>query len=1276
MVKISKKIVLIVLLLQMLNVAAQEAFISDNSVTIDWKIANKELVFSKAIYPKEFSGLPVYHFSTSTFKNNSVEFAIQNPVFKPLQDVNLSADQVKLISNQLVVSNAAGFERNKKIVSISVLPFIKNNGQIEILTSFNLVAVPANTVNSREEKGLEERNYAPSSVLNSGKWFKLGVPKGGVYKLDYTFLKNLGLNVDVLQPSNIRIFGHRAGMLPELAGADKEDDVKEISIKVVTAVSNRFQAGDYVLAYLPGPEKWTYNISRQMFLAKKHIYSDTKNFFITADAGAGARIGSVNSLSSPENKIITTYDDYISFEEDKINIAQSGKQFIGDEFGGVTDKSYSFSLPNLISAQPVKLSIALVGKSNTFGSTFTVSTDNASNVNSIFIPNINSFFDIPDAGVFVQRQLSLFNLSSNFSVNLNYDRNGDFNTKGWLDFIQLNAVSTLRYNGQPLYFRNISSVGSGNISRFEIQNINPNVEIWDVTNPFSVQKINYNLSGNIASFNIATDSLKEFVAVETANDIPMALGTINNQNLHALPQQDMLIVTRAAFLQQAEQLAQFHREKQNLRVAVAELNQVYNEFSSGTNDVTAIRDFAKMFYDRAAGNTAEMPKYLLLFGDGTYDNKNLGDYLIPTFESEKSYETLDTYVSDDFFGLMDDNEGANINNTAAEIIDIGVGRIPAGDVTQAQTAVDKIRMYASKEAYGDWRNQGAFIADDEDFNTHISDANTAADYYGTAEKKSNIDKIYLDAYQQQSAAGGTTYPAVNEAINRKLFTGSLFLNYMGHGGPIGLAAERVLTIDDIGQWENSSKLPLLITATCEFAPYDKIDEFTAGERVLFNANGGGIALVTTTRVVYANRNKTMNDNFMEQMVNAYSDVNITLGDIVREAKKFTNTLDGNRKFTLLGDPALRLAFPKYNVVATHLNNVPFSSPHDTLKALSKITIDGEVRDKSNFLMSDFNGIASVNIYDKTKSVNTLVNDPYSINNPNGSLPFSFDLQKNIIYKGKAKVTNGKFKCTFLVPKDIDYNYGFGKISMYASSDTTDAAGYTTDIVIGGASDTILTDNQGPDVDVFLNDEKFVFGGITDERPKLFSKLFDENGINTSGNGVGHDITAIIDNDTKQIYNLNDFYETTVDDISRGEVNYPFSKLSKGRHTLEVKAWDVLNNSGVGYTEFIVEEKANLALSHVLNYPNPFTTNTRFMFEHNKPGAPLDLRIEIFTVSGKVIKTITKNINTTGYRVDDIIWDGLDDFGDKIGRGVYIYRISLKDDTGKKVSQYQKLVILN
>ena len=1275
MIKITKKILLFILTFHSVILSAFDYNSSTISVEIDLKINKQEISFSNAVYPKKFLGLPVYSYALNIQRNSAIDIKINNPVYKPLQGINLTANQLKLIDNQLVVNKEIGYDRKNNMVTVSVLPFINNNGQIEVLSSFDLSITPLPNTENRIS-GSSERMYAPNSALNTGKWFKFGVKKTGVYKLDYTFLKNLGIAVDAINPAGIRIFGHRAGMLPELAGASREDDIREIPLKVVAATSNRFQLNDYVLVYLPGPERWTYNSAKQLFEAQKHFYSDSKNFFITTDAGAGARISSINSSPLPETKNISTYDDYAFMEDDKVNIAQSGKQFLGDEFGGVTDKSYPFNFPNLITSNPVKLNIAVVGKSKGFGSTFTVSTDNSANINSIYIPDGSSIFGYDDA-TRVQRILTLTNLSPNFNINLNYDRNGDFNTKGWLDYLQINATSNLVYFGQPLYFRSVASVGAGSISKFSVQNVNQNVEIWDVTNPFAVQKINYNLSGNIALFNTTTDSLKEFVAVETSNEIPMALGRVNNQNLHALPQQDMLIITRSAFLQQAEELAQFHRDKQNMKVAVVDLNQVFNEFSSGTNDITAIRDFTKMFYDRANGDITQMPKYLLLFGDGTYDNKNLGDYFISSYESNETYSSLDTYVSDDFFGILDDNEGSNITNTAAEIEDVAVGRIPADDVSKAQTAIDKIKMYYSKAAYGDWRNQGTFIADDEDYDIHISDANFFADSYGNSVKKINIDKIYIDAFQQQSSAGGATYPAVNEAINRKLFTGSLFFNYVGHGGPLGLAKEKILTLEDISQWDNTTKLPLFITATCEFAPYDKIDEYTAGERVLFKTNGGGIALVTTTRVVYSNRNKTMNDNFMTQMVNAYSDEKMTLGDIVREAKKVTNTSDGNRKFALLGDPALRLAFPKYNVVATKINNVQLPAAHDTLKALSKISIDGEVRDKNNLLLTTFNGIASVNIYDKTKTINTLVNDPWdAANNPDGSLPFSFTLQKNIIYKGKAKVANGKFNFTFLVPKDIDYNFGNGKISMYASSDTTDASGNTSDVVIGGASDTVLTDKTGPDVDVFLNDDKFAFGGITDESPKLFSKLFDENGINISGNGVGHDITAIIDNDTKKIYNLNDFYETNVDDISHGVVNYPFSRLAKGRHVLEVKAWDVLNNSGVGYTEFLVEEKANLALSHVLNYPNPFTTNTRFMFEHNKPGTPLDLRIEIFTVSGKVIKTITRNINSVGYRVDDITWDGLDDFGDKIGRGVYIYRISLKEDNGKKVSQYQKLVILN
>ena len=1269
---LSKRILLLILVLEFGVIQAQNL---TKSVVLNWKSIKQEATFQNAAFPNEYFRLPVYALVSDIGNNSDIEVQISNELYKPFQEGKLNSNQLSVIQNQIIVKKEIGIDRKNKLATVSVLPFRNNNGQIEVLTSFDLTLKPFNNSSNNRIFNTNAQTYVANSILQTGKWYKFGVPEAGVYKLDYTFLKSLGIAVDNINPVNIRIFGHRSGMLPELAGAAREDDALEIPLKVIATASGRFQNGDYVLAFLPGPEQWDFNNAAQLFVAKKHLYSDTKNFFITTDAGAGARISSVNSSSLPENKNITTYNEYAFVEDEKVNVAQSGRRFLGDEFGVVTDKTYAFSLPNLISSNPVKLRIAVAANAanNGSGASFTVSTDGGSNVNTISLSGVGQPYPgIYNTATIAERILSLNNVSANLNINLNFNRNGDFNTKGWLDYLQLNAVNNLQYNGQPLYFRSIASVGAGNVSKFNVENMNSNVEIWDVTNPFAVQKINYNLTGNTASFNIQTDSLKQFVAIENSNEVPVKFGEIANQNLHALPQQDMIIVTRAAFLSQAQALAQFHQTKENLRVAVVELNQVYNEFSSGTNDITAIRNFTKMFYDRANGDIAQMPKYLLLYGDGTVNNKQLGDFFMPTYQSDKTFETLETYVSDDYFGILDDNEGANITSTSTEKIDVAVGRISADDVSKAQIALDKIKSYYANSSYGEWRNQSTFIADDEDGGIFVSATdNRMANPYGTSVKATNIDKIYLDAFQQQSAAGGEKYPIVNETLNRKMFTGTLFVNYVGHGNPRVLADESVLTIDDINQWKNAAKLPLFITATCDYAPYDKIDEYSAGERILFKSDGGGIALVTTTRVVFASDNDDINQNFMEQMAAAYSNQQMKLGDIVRIAKNFTaSTQEGNRKFALLGNPALRLAFPSYKVVATHINNLPIASSHDTLKALSKITIDGEVRNNSNILFNTFQGTASVIIYDKVKTVKTLQNDP------DESPLISFALQKNIIYKGKAKVTDGKFKVTFLVPKDIDYNFGSGKISMYASSDTTDAAGYSTDIVIGGAYDTFLTDNVGPVVDVFLNDDKFAFGGITDETPKLFSKLFDENGINTSGNGVGHDITAIIDNNTKIIYNLNDFYETNVDDISRGVVNYPFSKLSKGRHTLQVKAWDVLNNSGVGYTEFLVEEKANLALSHVLNYPNPFTTNTRFMFEHNKPGAALDLKIEIFTVSGKVIKTITKNINSEGYRIDDITWDGLDEFGDKIGRGVYIYRISLKDDSGKKVSQYQKLVVLN
>lgn len=1249
------------------QVFAQDAFKKSQNIQLNWDINNKQLTFTNCNLNSAWNFLPFFAF---TVENNgqTYDFSISDEVFAIIDQNKLTENQKKIIESQVAAQHFSGKSGLKTIHTFQVLPFRLNNGNYEILTSFNLHYQAS--ASTQKNSISNERIYPTHSILQQGTFYKIGIEKEGIYKLDYNFFKNLGINIDQVNPNNIRIFGHRGGMLPELAGADCETDVVELPLKLVVANSSRVQNGDYVLVYLPGPDTWKYNTSTQLFTATKHLYSDKQYFFITTDNGTNKIISSIGTSAQTPSQTFTTYNDYAFIEEEKVNIAHSGRIFLGDEFGSTPSKNYTFSFPNINTTYPLKVNLAVASNSMTYGSSFSLNFNG--NVQTLNMGNvIEPYPGIFNPAVYKQQLFTLPNPVASPQFTLSFERNGDFNTKGWLDFLQVNAISDLKYNGSSFLFRNAASAGTGNVSKFIIQNMSPNVEIWDITNPFEVKKINFNVSGNIADFTIATDSLKQFAVVDNSGLSPTAYGKISNQDLHALPQQDMLIITRKSFLTQAEQIAQFHRSKQGLSVAVADLEKIFNEFSSGTTDITAVRNFIKMFYDRANGNPNLMPKYVLLFGDGTYDNKNLGDYFLPTYESRSTFEALSTYVSDDYFGCLNDNEGADITNTALNIMDVAVGRLPVDNTDKANNAYAKILSYSSKAAMGDWRNQSTFIADDEDYNLHFDDAEDIANSYTSQYKCTNTDKIYLDAFNQQSGTGGARYPDVNATIDRKFYTGSLFFNYMGHGGPLGLAQEGILSTVDIDSWDNPLKLPFFITATCEFTPFDDFHIYSAGERMLLRSGSGAIGLLSTTRLVIASQNKLINQNFMQKMVEATQNINMTIGDITREAKKITtSTYEGNRKFSLFCDPALRPAFPVHHCAVSMIDSVPVTLPTDSIKALSKIRISGEVQDRvSHALLSGFNGVVSVIVYDKPKTYYTLQNDPQSSVD-------DFIMQKNILYKGRTKVVNGKFEVQFLAPRDIDYTYGFGKISLYAYNDSTDACGYYDQIVVGGAYDTTIADNVGPDVDLYLNDDKFVFGGITDNNPLLFAKLYDENGINTSGSGIGHDITAVIDNDMRNVYTLNDFYETDVDAISKGTVKYPFAGLKEGKHTLKLTAWDILNNSGSGYTEFIVEKSADLALAHVLNYPNPFTTGTNFMFEHNKPGQDLTVKIEIFSVSGKIVKTILKNINTEGYRVNDISWDGKDDFGDKIGRGVYIYRITVKDDTGKKSSQYQKLVVLN
>lgn len=375
-----------------------------------------------------------------------------------------------------------------------------------------------------------------------------------------------------------------------------------------------------------------------------------------------------------------------------------------------------------------------------------------------------------------------------------------------------------------------------------------------------------------------------------------------------------------------------------------------------------------------------------------------------------------------------------------------------------------------------------------------------------------------------------------------------------------------------------------------------------------------------------------------------------------------------RKFAFLGDPAIRLALPNLNVVTDSINGKPLSSVLDTINALSKVVIKGHIENHQGQKVEDFNGIITTKIYDKKANLRTL-------GSGNDSFEANFNMWKNLIYKGKASVKNGEFVFSFIVPKDISFHYGNARISYYAENGETDANGYSEKPIIGGINSNAEQDNTPPSISLFMNNDKFVSGGITDENPSLFAKIFDENGINTVGNGIGHNIEAIIDKDTKNAIILNDFYETELDTYKKGTITYPFEELKPGNHTLSLKVWDVYNNSNTEEIEFVVALNEKLAINHILNYPNPFTTNTYFHFEHNQVCDYLDVQIQIFTISGKVVKTINKRVTTNGYRIDNINWNGTDDFGENIGKGVYVYKVKVINEKGDKAEKFEKLVIL-
>ncbi|MDD4148401.1 MAG: type IX secretion system sortase PorU [Bacteroidales bacterium] len=1154
--------------------------------------------------------------------------------------------------------------RKQSYLSLELVPLRRNktSGDIERLVYFECRITYQDAGTPKMQK-----SYTYNSKMSSGNWYKIRVSQTGIYKLSHSDLISMGFT----SFNSIGVFGY-GGLLPKTVGAELYDDLPERPVvKVDVNANNVFDAGDYLLFFADGPHN-IYWDKINPTTHEYHAYSPYSYYFVS-DQGTWKQPASQLSVPS-YNVQVNSFDDYGFLEKDSINLLNSGRTLFWREFDYYLSHSFSKTFPNVSTTDTAIVKVMLAARSS---------------AQSYFSLNINGIAQSP---IYVastsNNSLSIFaNSNTNntfkikpssntFSINLTYNKTSS-NSKGWLDYISFTLRRQLALSNNFVQFRDKKSIGLGAVAKFNVSNAGSTTLVWDITDRINANRVQGTLSGSVYSFNADATALREYIAFNPSSSFPIPdisgtnLGFVENQNLHSLSPVDLVIVTHPNFIAQANTIKQIHENYDDMSVLITTPQKIYNEFSSGTPDVAAIRNFMKMLYDRAATEN-EIPDNLLLFGDGSYDNLGidpLATNLILTYQSESSVSPTGSYVSDDFFVFLDDGEGSV---SGSHDIDAGVGRIPVNTVAEATAYVNKLQIYYSSDSYGSWKNKILLIADDAEGGEvmHQNQSNDVALQLEANYPLFNLEKLFLDDFEQISTVQGHKYPDVNQAINDNINTGVLLVNWIGHGNQKGWAHESVLTLNMIGMWQNTNKFPIFVTATCEFSPWDHHSLVSAGEEVLLNPDGGGIALFTTTRLAFAGSNASLSYKFYDEVFKR--DANGRVFPIGLSAARAKNNRIGDtnkRVFSVLGDPAMRPSVPSYNASTTKINGVDVNLFNDTIQATAMVNFEGVITYPDGNLAENFNGIIYPTVYDKRMEYTTRGNDGYP--------PLNYTAQKNIIFNGQASVVNGHFSFSFIVPVDIAYFYDAGKVSYYAHNNSDiEASGYDGSFLIGGSADNNLNDNEGPEIELFMNNEQFIPGGITDEKPLLLAKISDESGINTVGSGIGHDITMIFDENTPDVIVLNKFYESTIDDFTSGEVNYKMSGLELGPHTLKVKAWDVLNNSGEAFTDFIVANSAELVIDHIFNYPNPFSTSTDFYFDHNQPNQVLDVIIQVFTVSGKHVKTVEDVVISDGFRSQPIHWDGKDQYGDKIGKGVYVYKMKVRNVAGNVVEEFEKLVILN
>ncbi|MDX1420136.1 MAG: type IX secretion system sortase PorU [Rubricoccaceae bacterium] len=1143
------------------------------------------------------------------------------------------------------------------------------------------------------------------SVLAEGTWFKIPIRKEGVYRIDRAYLNALG--VAAVDPSRLQVYHNGGGMLPAHNAAPRPADLVENPVWVTGGGDGSFDDGDALYFYAEGPNGWTWEADAadpddSRWAHYINYFSDESFVFLRVDGSGGARVGGGAFPGWSDAARQSRFDGRVFDEVDRVNLPRngggSGLEWLGAE---VTASRPSLTVLDTIPpglqggdvqwrarvaarARPaVRMALEIAGQ-------------------EMASTSLGPYYFSPTSPLGEAAVLAFEHPVSGGRLALDVEmENAQGNATGWIDWVEAIYPRALSAHQGLLRFH----TPGGEAGRFEfaLGGFAGAPEVWDVTDLGAIRRLGVQAEGGrwLVQVEVADgDAPRELVAFERGSariEAPASGTPVANQNLHGLNgHPEYVIVTPEAFRAAADDLAAYRRTRDGLATVVVDVEALFNEFSGGMMDMRAVRDYMKFLYDRAP-SPDRLPRYLLLFGDGHYDYRGLTaageeNNFVPVYETFESLDLIESYTSDDYFGLLGDDEGVwgygSAGQSSDERVDVGIGRIPARTAEEAAAVVAKIKHYEDPATYGSWRSRYTFVADDaypepeQNGDLHIQNADVVAELVRSTYPNVDLEKVYLAAYPATVTAVGRRVPEAAADIQRILDEGTLVWNYSGHGGVTALTDEKVITNEDIERLDNFDRLTIFVTATCSFGRYDMIDRQSGAELLVLNPNGGSVGLFTTLRLVYTSTNPNslnlgLNLRLTDELLRRDADGRPRrLGDVLRSTKSADIGAQGNsHKFGFLGDPAMRIGLPERPVAVTDVNGTPLDGGEGAvLRANELAEVRGQVNTQGGQLDTSFNGEVELVVFDAAREVE-LDREVYCCDTDG-----TFTIRTDLIYRGRATVRGGEFTVRFIVPRDVSYSGLSGRITAYVASDAgVDGVGATEAVTISPTAGPPLDDVAGPELRLFLNDSTFVDGGLVGPEPTLVVRLFDEHGINTVGSGVGHDLLVTFDDDPESAVDVSRFYEGDLDSYQSGTIRFPMPEQEPGPHTLRVTAWDVANNSSTAALAYTLDGGAALALRNVYNYPNPTSGPTRFIFEHNQPpGTLARVQLRIYSLAGRPVRTLEHEEPLTGGLVQ-IPFDGLDDDFDRLASGVYLYRVRVavdRADGGTEVTEHiERLAVI-